>query len=339
MKATISDVARLAGVSTATVSYVVNGKKKISEQTQHKVRQAIQALNYAPDSTARSFRTGKKHVIAMIVPFLGNDVFITLAEAAEQFFSEYGYHLLISSSGNSADKELNNLKVLCSGSVDGIMISSCCDHTDQLRKIIPQDFPVVFFDRILPGCTYDAVEISDELSAYEAVSYLLKKGHKKIGLIEGFRHLSNVQHRVTGYRSAFQEHHMTDLDSYLFFPADYIENPGEPARRFLEEGCTAMIFATPTLLWKTKSSLEKQGVSLQSVETVVVTDSLRSRFFLKGSSLLQWPLREEGRLAARRLIQQIEEGPHEPEHMILQSTFIPSEQASYELENNWYLNG
>lgn len=338
MKAKISDVASLAGVSTATVSYVINGKKNISEQTQKKVMQAIQELDYTPDTIARSFRTGKKHIVAMIVPFLGNDIFVSLAEAAEHFFSEFGYHLLICSSGNSIEKELNNLKILCLGTVDGVMISSCCNHMDQLKEIIPQNFPLVLFDRILPGCTYDAVEISDEYSAYEAIMYLIKKGHKKIGIIEGFQHFSNVQLRVAGYQSAFRELHIPKDEQYIFFPTDYIEDPGETAHCFLKDGCTALIFATPMLLWKTTNSFQNKNISLHSIETVVVTDSIRSKFFLQDSSFIQWPLKEEGRIAAQRLMQQIENRTHNPEHIILQSTFVPKEQADYSLKNNWYLD-
>lgn len=338
MKATISDVARLAGVSTATVSYVINGKKTISEQTREKVFRAIETLNYAPDSTARSFRTGKKHVAAMVVPFLGNDILIALAEAAEHSFSEKGYHLLISSSGNSAEKELKNLKVLCNGSVDGIMISSCCSHADQLKEIIPPEFPVILFDRILPGCTYDTVEISDETSAHDAVSYLLNKGHKKIGFIEGFRHLSSIQHRLNGYQSAFREYPIEEWKQYLFFSSSYTEDPGEPAYQFLKSGCTALIFATPMLFWKAKISLERRSISLSSIETAVVTDSMKSKFLLQGSSFFQWPLKEEGRLAALRLIRQIEEGPLSPEHIILHSTFVPREQTEYRLDHNWYFD-
>lgn len=274
----------------------------------------------------------------MILPFLGNDIFIALSEAAEYYFSERGYHLLISSSGNSIEKEQNNLKVLCSGAVDGVMVSSCCNHMDQLKEAVPQGFPIVLFDRILPGCTCDAVEISDEHSAYEAIVYLTKKGHKKIGIIEGFRHFSNVRLRVSGYRSAFRELHMEGPEPYLFFPTDYIEDPGQAADDFLKDGCTALIFATPMLLWKTANSFAKKNMSLDSVETVVVADSVRSKFFLQGSSFIQWPLKEEGRIAAQKLMGQIEGISPNPEHIILQSSFIPREQADYELKGNWYLD-
>ena len=93
MKVTISDVAKLAGVSTATVSHTINSTRYVSGETKEKVYKAIAELGYTPDASARSFRTGKKKTIGFIVPDISNKFFATMIESVENYLSSHGYHL------------------------------------------------------------------------------------------------------------------------------------------------------------------------------------------------------------------------------------------------------
>ena len=95
MKVTISDVAKLAGVSTATVSHTINNTRYVSDETKEKVYQAIKELGYTPDASARSFRTGKKKTIGFIVPDIANKFFATMIESVENYLAGHGYHLII----------------------------------------------------------------------------------------------------------------------------------------------------------------------------------------------------------------------------------------------------
>ena len=95
MKVTISDVAKLAGVSTATVSHTINNTRYVSSETKEKVYGAIKQLGYTPDASARSFRTGKKKTIGFIVPDISNKFFATMIETVENQLSAEGYHLIV----------------------------------------------------------------------------------------------------------------------------------------------------------------------------------------------------------------------------------------------------
>ena len=112
MKITISDVARLAGVSTATVSHTINSTRYVSSDTKEKVYQAIEELGYTPDASARSFRTGKKKTIGFIVPDISNRFFGTMIESAENYLSTQGYHLIIANTKENMDREETNLRLL-----------------------------------------------------------------------------------------------------------------------------------------------------------------------------------------------------------------------------------
>ena len=147
MKVTISDVARLAGVSTATVSHTINNTRYVSDETKERVYQAIRELGYTPDASARSFRTGKKQTVGFIVPDISNKFFGTMIEAVENYLSEHGYHLIIANTKEDADREETSLRLLTAGLVDGILVASTMEDFNRFDATIPAGFPVVLVDR------------------------------------------------------------------------------------------------------------------------------------------------------------------------------------------------
>ena len=112
MKVTISDVAKLAGVSTATVSHTINNTRYVSSETKEKVYRAISELGYTPDASARSFRTGKKKTVGFIVPDIANKFFATMIESVETCLAAHGYHLIIANTKEDMDREENNIRLL-----------------------------------------------------------------------------------------------------------------------------------------------------------------------------------------------------------------------------------
>ena len=147
MKVTISDVARLAGVSTATVSHTINNTRYVSDETKEKVYQAIAELGYTPDASARSFRTGKKKTVGFIVPDISNKFFGTMIESVENYLSAQGYHLIIANTKEDADREEINIRLLTAGLVDGLLVASTMDDFERFDELIPAGFPVVLVDR------------------------------------------------------------------------------------------------------------------------------------------------------------------------------------------------
>jgi len=115
MKVTISDVAKLAGVSTATVSHTINNTRYVSNETKEKVYRAIEELGYTPDASARSFRTGKKKIIGFIVPDIANKFFATMIESVEKYLSANGYQLIIANTRENMDREETNIRLLTAG--------------------------------------------------------------------------------------------------------------------------------------------------------------------------------------------------------------------------------
>jgi LacI family transcriptional regulator len=161
MKVTISDVARLAGVSTATVSHTINNTRYVSEETKEKVYQAIAELGYTPDASARSFRTGKKRTIGFIVPDISNKFFGTMIEAVENYLSTRGYHLIIANTKEDATREETNIRLLSAGLVDGLLVASTMENFEQFDRLIPAGFPVVLVDRTFETKKYSSLCVSN----------------------------------------------------------------------------------------------------------------------------------------------------------------------------------
>ena len=134
MKVTISDVAKLAGVSTATVSHTINSTRYVSGETKEKVYKAIAELGYTPDASARSFRTGKKKTIGFIVPDISNKFFATMIESVENYLSSHGYHLIIANTKENPEREETNIRLLAAGLVDGLLIASTIEDFSRFES-------------------------------------------------------------------------------------------------------------------------------------------------------------------------------------------------------------
>ena len=181
MKVTISDVARLAGVSTATVSHTINSTRYVSGETKERVYQAIRQLGYTPDASARSFRTGKKKTIGFIVPDISNKFFGTIIESAENYLSAQGYHLIIANTKENMEREETNLRLLTAGLVDGRLIASTMDSFAQLERLLPAGFPVVLVDRTFGSQKYSSVSVSNFQPIYRSVCRLAGRGKRQRG--------------------------------------------------------------------------------------------------------------------------------------------------------------
>lgn len=200
--ATVRDVAFAAGVSTATVSRVLNDDSRVSEATRARVRSASAALNYRANHVARSLKTRSTRTIAILAPELSNDFFMELAEGMEGELEKSGYMLLISSSSNSVSEEERRLRVLADRLVDGIVVIPAVSRGEHLQAVSDRGTPVVLVDRLVEGASLDAVLADNEGGAYEAVRALLSDGYRRIAFVGGDITLTTARERLAGFGRA-----------------------------------------------------------------------------------------------------------------------------------------
>ena len=178
MKVTISDVAKLAGVSTATVSHTINQTRYVSERDQGQgLSRPSQELGYTPDASARSFRTGKKKTIGFVVPDISNKFFGTMIESVEDCLSAHGYHLIIANTKENMEREENNIRLLTAGSGGrAARWPAPWTTSSGFDALIPAGFPVVLVDRIFDTKKYSSVCVSNFQPIYRSVCRLVGQG-------------------------------------------------------------------------------------------------------------------------------------------------------------------
>src|SRR6266481_2090901 len=202
--ASISDVAREAGVSIFTVSAVVNNKSHVGKNLRERVENAIRKLNYRPNLIARSMIKQKTQTIGMIVPDIVNPFFPMVVRGAEDAAQKRGYNLLLCNSDDNLEKEESALELLLSKRVDGILLTKAVkDFRPSLQQMIKEvNVPIVLVMRTSPKVSQDAVITDDYRGAYEAVCHLARSGRRRIGLMGGPMKVSNGKARWQGFKDA-----------------------------------------------------------------------------------------------------------------------------------------
>lgn len=205
MKSTIKEVAHLAGVSIATVSYVLNGTKKVRPETEQKVLDAVTKLNYHVNPLARNLRKGESKLIGFVVSDLSNNFFQEIALGLETQLSKDGYRLIIMNSKEQKETEIENVKNLIAGAADALVIAPTTSDCSYLRFLLEGNpIPVAFVDRRPEGFESDVVLATNEQGAYDAVKALTDKGHTNIAFF-GSRQDSTMIERLDGYKKALDE--------------------------------------------------------------------------------------------------------------------------------------
>jgi LacI family transcriptional regulator len=221
---TMRDVARLADVSVATVSAVVNGKQVVRPVVVARVEDAMKALNFHADHVARSLRVKKTTTIGAVVPDLSSGFFVDVVRGIEDAVRSVGYSVLLCNSDDNPEQEQRHLDVLLSRRVDGILLAST-DLYSIAETELRSGTPIVLFDRVPPGFRGAAVVVNNVDAAYDATRHLITLGHREIAFIAGRLDLSTAADRAEGFRKAMENAHIP-LNDAFFKRGDYHPDSG-----------------------------------------------------------------------------------------------------------------
>jgi LacI family transcriptional regulator len=207
--ATIRDVAKLAGVSVATVSRVLNNQGYVHEDTRKNVKRAIQSLNYQPNAVARSLFKKTSKTIGFIIPDITNPFFPQLVKTVEETLSKAGYTILLFNSGEQLENELKLIELMISKYVDGIIIVS---NTIKKEHLINVKVPIVALDRVISK-DIPSISLNNYKGAREAVRYLISKGCSHIAHLQGPKDIHVADERLRGYINELEKNKMS---KYIF---------------------------------------------------------------------------------------------------------------------------
>jgi LacI family transcriptional regulator, galactose operon repressor len=222
---TMADVARAAGVSTSTVSHVVNGTRKVSAATELAVREAIQSIGYTHDRIARSLATGRTRTIGLGMSAISNPYFAELAHAIEREATQSGYSLLLADTHDEPDRELRAVRDLLGRRVDGVILAPSAEPSAALDLLRKRTVPTVLIDRFMP-VDLDQIATENAAPTAQLVEHLAELGHTRIGMIAGLAGLATSEERIEGYRQGLAAASL-EFDEELVARGD---SAAEPAR-------------------------------------------------------------------------------------------------------------
>ncbi len=229
-RVTITQVAALAGVSPTTVSHVLSGKRIVAAETRGTVREAIRALGYRPNTIARSLRTRRSQMVAVVVPDITNTFYSVLTRGLADTVDGAGYGTYVCNTDGKVDRETAFLEDILDRGADGIVMASV--DAASVGALVPADMgvPVVCIGGAIDHPRVDLVTSDDEVGSYEVTRHLIGRGARRVAMIEGPPESGPA--RIAGFRRAMRESRLR-VDRALMVSGDWTRRGGHEAMRTL----------------------------------------------------------------------------------------------------------
>jgi len=249
-KISIHDIAKQLNVSAATVSFVLNGKaaeKRISNSLEKKILNYVKQSEYRPNRIAKSLRTGKSKIIAMLVESISDPFFSTIARIVEESAYRLDYKIFYASTENDTKITKELIRVFRDAQVDGYIIAPPPGIEDDIRSLMEDNLPVIFFDRYFPGLETYNVVVDNFGGTYEAMRHFLENGYTNIGFVTLVSAQTQMDDRLNGYVQALTENSLTHyIQKIAFEEKQDQEKMVANIRAFLEANpqLEAVLFAT-----------------------------------------------------------------------------------------------
>ncbi len=303
---TVKEVARRAGVSTATISRVLNGDPKVRPETALKVKKVIKECGYHVNQTARSLKTRKTHTIGIVAPEFRNDFFMSIVTGVEETLKRHGYSVILCSSRESREEERSQLRLLKEKNVDGAIIIPGSSKGEHFA--IMEETPVVLVDRLVEGFNSDAVLSDNFQGSYDAVKKAVEMGARSIGFLGGDRDLTSARERFEGYSQSCRDMGVPLNESTVLF-GDYHEDSGFKLMKQLLESDSApdYVFISNYFMhlgaarYLLESNRDFPGLHILSFDDLPLAS-----FFPCISLIIAQPMEEIGRKAAELLLKRID---------------------------------
>ncbi|WP_234316384.1 MULTISPECIES: LacI family DNA-binding transcriptional regulator [unclassified Streptomyces] len=318
---TMKDVAARAGVGLKTVSRVVNGEPGVTPDTERRVQEAIDALGFRRNDSARVLRKGRTASIGLVLEDLADPFYGPLSRAVEEVARAHGALLINGSSAEDPEREQELVLALCARRVDGLVVIPAGDDHRYLEPELKAGVATVFVDR--PAGRIDAdVVLSDSFGgARDGVAHLIAHGHRRIGFIGDMPRIHTAAERLRGYRAAMEDAGITVADGWMSLGVTDPERVRRAAEEMLagSSPVTAIFAGNNRVTVTVVRVLAELGrpVALVGFDDFELADLLRP-----GVTVVAQDAAALGRTAAERLFRQLDGGPLGPERIDLPTRLI-----------------
>jgi LacI family repressor for deo operon, udp, cdd, tsx, nupC, and nupG len=325
----IQEVAKRAGVSVATVSRVLNNNPYVKEDTREKVAKVIKELNYSPNLSGRILRRNETKIILVLLNTISNPFFSKAVTGIRHVADKMGYLLMICNTDSDPKKEIEFLNLLKFKQADGAIIITQETDVKKLEEI-GASYPIVQCFEYHDSDSLSYVSIDNEKAAYEAVSYLISIGHKRIGFVGCNAPYSSARQREQGYIQALNDAGI-ELDENLIIRGDYGFKSGyDCAGKLLEQAQTpTAIFAISDMqAIGVIKALKNKGIRVPEDISVAGFDNISfSGIYDPGLTTISQPAYKIGSRAMSLLIDRIKEETSKPQHILLKHHLIIREST------------
>jgi LacI family transcriptional regulator len=309
--ATVHEVARIAGVSAATVSRFLNGTAKVSDEKRQAIESVIDKLNFKPNVLARNLKTGSSRTIGVLTQSLVSGYFADAMAGIDDALQGTGYAPLIVSGHWHADEEAERIELLIARRVDGLVILSGKLKDAQILKLSHR-VPIVAFGRTLAGPQAYGFSLDNYRGACEAVEHLVLQGHRQVAFISGPADHLDAQARLAGYRDTLKKHKIKE-SAQLVVEGDFSESGGLLAvERLLESGqrFSAIFAANDLTAYGARLALYRRGIRVPEDISVIGFDDLHSSMYTTPPlTTVRQPLFDVGRCLGQAIVSMIGQEP------------------------------
>jgi LacI family transcriptional regulator len=327
---TMSQVAREAGVSTTTVSHVLNGTRRVNEQTIQRVHAAIERTGYRPNSIARALAGARTRSIGLAISGISNRYFVDVIAAIEAEAATHDYTLLLCDPHDEPHKELQLVQELVLRRVDGVILAASAGaQANALRYLSKQPVPVVLVDRFLP-VEIDQVGTENEESSAHLAGHLVSLGHRRIGLVAGLAGLSTTEERIRGYRTALERAGIPVDDALIVYGASQHEPARAAVHRLLnlKQPPTALFAGNNAMTIGVVRALRERQLSVPGDIALVAFDDFEwSDLFHPRLTVIAQPAGEIGARAVQLLLSRLDDPNRPPQVVRFQPAFVHRESC------------
>ena len=322
--ANLADVARRAGVSTASVSRVLAGKPHVSDELRQRVLAAVKALNFRPSRLARSLRAQRSHVLGLIISDIQNPFFTSMVRAIEDVAYQHQYSLILCNADEDPAKEALYLDLMIAEKVAGVVISPTHEAAAACQRLMEVGIPVVAIDRRLTDLAVDTVVVDNSSATFAIVSHLLADGHRRIGAVIGAPIVTTGQERRDGYLHALQAYGITPDAALLRVGSPTLATGYRLVNELLDlsNPPTALFLGNNLLTIGALKAIHERDLRIPEEIALAAFDEMDWMVIKPALTVVAQPVYEMGRCAAERLLARITDPTRPMQEVVLQATVL-----------------
>lgn len=322
---TLTDVARVAGVSLATASRVLNHHPGVRPETRERVLAAMRQLNYRPNLLAAALATKQSRTIGLLVPDISNPFFAEICRGVEDACQVHGFSVIIADTDEDIGRQRRYIELMRQRGIDGIVFTSAVVDDPSIAELVSAGYPCVFISREVDGVEADAVAVDDFYGGYLATKHLVELGHRRIAHLAGPLRTRPGLHRRKGYEAALEEAGIP-VDPDLIESCEFTVESGRAAAATLLSRVhprpTAMFAGNDLIALGAMQEIRRRGLRVPTDISIIGYDrTVLADVADPPLTTMAQPMREMGHRAATMLIKRLAGKLNKPERVVLPVQF------------------